>query len=60
MSTLSNIFTASRRWWFPAPVEDELKDFVEFRDAGFAGDPQAPPDQRTHATEHGPKLIDLR
>ncbi len=33
---------------------------MELGDVGFAGDQQAPPDQRAHATEYGPKLIDIR
>ena len=45
---------------FAAPIEHQLENLMELGDAGFAGDQQAPSDQRTHATEHGPKLIDLR
>ena len=42
---------------FAAPAEGTLKDFMEFGDTGFADHEQAPPHQRTHATEHYAKLI---
>jgi hypothetical protein len=45
---------------FVAPVESDLESVMEFGEARFAGDQQAAPDQRTHAAEHDPKLIDLR
>lgn len=45
---------------FAAPVESDFESVVEFGDARFAGDQQAPPDQRTDAAKHDPKLIDLR
>src|ERR1700730_17460533 len=42
---------------FVAPAEGLLKDFMEFTETGCADHEQAPPHQRTHATEHYAKLI---
>src|ERR1700744_5948269 len=42
---------------FAAPAEGILKDFMEFTETGCADHEQAPPDQRTQATEHYAKLI---
>src|ERR1700681_1866548 len=42
---------------FAAPAEGILKDFMEFAETGCADHEQAPPHQRTHATEHYAKLI---
>src|ERR1700738_4004053 len=42
---------------FAAPAEGTLKDFMEFAETGFADHEQAPPNQRTHATEHYAELI---
>ena len=42
---------------FAAPAEGTLKDFMEFAETGCADHEQAPPHQRTHATEHYAKLI---
>ncbi len=45
---------------FAAPVENDCESVVEFGEARFAGYEQAPPNQRTHAAKHDPKLIDNR
>src|SRR5580700_11037555 len=42
---------------FAAPAEGILKDFMEFAETGCGDHEQAPPHQRTHATEHYAKLI---
>src|SRR6266404_7111928 len=42
---------------FAAPAEGTLKHFMEFAETGFADHEQAPPNQRTHATEHYAELI---
>src|ERR1700738_4667890 len=42
---------------FAAPAEGILKDFMEFAETGCGDHEQAPPNQRTHATEHYAKLI---
>src|ERR1700738_1309670 len=42
---------------FAAPAEGILKDFMEFAETGCGDHEQAPPNQRTHVTEHYAKLI---
>ena len=44
---------------FAAPIQDQLENFVELGDAGFAGDQETPPDQWTRASEHDSQLIKL-
>lgn len=43
---------------FTAPVENDLEDLVNLGNTAFAADQRSPPDQWTHAIEHGTKLID--
>ena len=42
---------------FPAPVENQLENFMELGDAGFAADQEAPPNKGTDIPKDYSKLI---